>query len=218
MCVFPYTSSRTRLALHVLPCTSSGRCSLADQNGRAAMEIGLEATGWAAHAVHRFALVLVDVPALAVFVRQILRRFGLQRRASYETRECRCNPLNERAMHWRQAAGAAIDESRPGLRRIGAWRNEVRSTTTDGRFDPGCLQRRWVPCDQTHGSGQGQLPKDRVRPRGLFILSRGADLSKDIGPWRPMRQWRTCQIGEKAAELPIWPISNPTAPRIRQDA
>jgi len=36
-----------------------------------------------------------------------------------------------------------------------------RSTTTDGMVDPGNLQSRWAPCAQTHGPGQGQLPRDQ---------------------------------------------------------
>ena len=39
----------------------------------------------------------------------------------------------------------------------------------------GAYKRRWAPCVQAHGPGQGQLPLDRVWPQGLWFLSRGAD-------------------------------------------
>ena len=43
---------------------------------------------------------------------------------------------------------------------------EVTIHTTGGEVDPGNLQSRWAPYERTHGSSQGQLPKDRLRPRG----------------------------------------------------
>lgn len=58
---------------------------------------------------------------------------------------------------------------------------KVRSTAADGFIDPGNLQRRWAPYVRTHGSGQGQLPLDQLRPQGLRILSRGADRTTHIG-------------------------------------
>ncbi|GES47666.1 hypothetical protein Rhsp01_10440 [Rhizobium sp. NBRC 114257] len=39
----------------------------------------------------------------------------------------------------------------------------------------GAYKRRWAPCVQAHGPGQGQLPLDRVWPQGLWFLSGSAD-------------------------------------------
>src|SRR4051812_28469801 len=33
----------------------------------------------------------------------------------------------------------------------------------------GAYESRWAPCIQTHEPGQGQLPKDRVWPRGFIV-------------------------------------------------
>ena len=40
-------------------------------------------------------------------------------------------------------------------------RKEVTIHTTGGEVDPGNLQSRWAPYERTHGSGQGQLPRDQ---------------------------------------------------------
>ncbi|MPT25162.1 MAG: hypothetical protein E2577_20560 [Starkeya sp.] len=45
----------------------------------------------------------------------------------------------------------------------------MRSHDGRWRLDPGNLQRRWAPCVQAQGQGQGQLPLDRVWPQGLCV-------------------------------------------------